>query len=704
MATAPICGMTVAAAIENLAGGCSETGAGKVQAGTPGKVPGTPWSGSIPSSSAAMNAPSFRSSFLATMDAGSDGAIEEGAGTENAAAENQAHLEVPAWKAAEAGSTVGNGSSASSAATSMQPTHSIIGQQGSTSASSGARIPASKPATSPVSQGPIERDAKGSLKGRPGESVHSVRSAGAETGTQAEHPAAVSAPGPTSITAGVASLALPIPPTFSPEAPAQQAGKSWTAFTSTPILAGAETDTVSGSTAAPPLHRSIPDSVSPVAPETVRAADSWVRAAKAPGGNTEEGPAMSHGLLSNGALAGTGRDSVSSIQSGPSSVGATASQSSTQSPASASSNAETGAHPHGTVSNQVLKHGPVQTPEQENTSSLIPNRELTETGEVQPSSLPSDSSQISAARPETAQSHTPHSALPLPAGVAPALANQNTNPSPAISDPTQPAPSLAGETGTQAIEPKLPVAKPGSAGSPRTSAEAPSRSTRWANGVEGASQASSVHSPLPGAPAQDEPVAASVRDPAAVGGTSNAGSQLPASAANSGGSASDTFATIDAGIASGSHTWVHAGARRAEAGFEDPELGWIGVRADTSGGGIHAALIPGSDDASRALGGHLAGLNAYLADRHTPVDTLTLAEFDSRSAGPGTGQQGSETMHQGTGQNDGQGAYSEAQPSALTSTPAIAATVSTERSPQAANQDSTYDPRRPGGTHISVIA
>ena len=372
--------------------------------------------------------------------------------------------------------------------------------------------------------------------------------------------------------------------------------------------------------------------------------------------------------------------------------------------APASSNSEAGTPLGWTVSNHALKQGPLQTQEQNSTPSQIPNRARSEAGEILPSIQPNISSQRSDSQPETAQSPTMHSAPPLPAGVVPAMANFNPAPVSATLDPMQAAPILGIEPGAQAIEPNLPVAKPGSVGDLRTSVEAPSRPTRWAKGVVGASQGGSVHPGQPGVPAQDGPVVAPVRDPAGFAGTTGAGTQFPASTTNGGGSANDAFAAIDEGTANSSHTWVHAGAQRAEAGFEDPDLGWIGVRADTSGGGIHAALIPGSADASQALGGHLAGLNTYLADRHTPVDTLTVAEFDSRSSGSGPGQQGGETMQHGAGRGDGQSAYSEAQSGIRISPPGIAATVSSDPSPQAAGSDSIYDTQRPGSMHISVMA
>jgi hypothetical protein len=111
----------------------------------------------------------------------------------------------------------------------------------------------------------------------------------------------------------------------------------------------------------------------------------------------------------------------------------------------------------------------------------------------------------------------------------------------------------------------------------------------------------------------------------------------------------ETFAALDSQPAPGAITWTHAGARQAEAGFEDPALGWVGVRADTSGGGVHATLLPGSAEAAQALGQHLEGLSAYMTQQHTPVESLGMAAPGSRDNHPAD-QGPSQGMNQGAGQ------------------------------------------------------
>ena len=168
--------------------------------------------------------------------------------------------------------------------------------------------------------------------------------------------------------------------------------------------------------------------------------------------------------------------------------------------------------------------------------------------------------------------------------------------------------------------------------------------------------------------------------------------------------AGETFAALDAETATGAPTWIHAGAQRAEAGFHDPALGWVGVRADLGGGGIHASLVPDSADSAQALGGHMAGLNAYLAEQHTPVEVLTVAAPENHSAASGLDQTGSQQMHQGAGQDGGQGEPSRQLSDSQRSSPAVTAAASLEDAVPAGRPDSSDQMARTGGNHISVMA
>jgi hypothetical protein len=192
------------------------------------------------------------------------------------------------------------------------------------------------------------------------------------------------------------------------------------------------------------------------------------------------------------------------------------------------------------------------------------------------------------------------------------------------------------------------------------------------------------------------------RVPAGAEGAANATTaHAGATAATIAGSAADeTFAAIDAGTRVGAPGWIHAGGRTAEAGFEDPALGWVGVRADLSGGSVHAALMPGSAEAAQALSGHLAGLNAYLTEQHTPVATLTLAASGGNSAEAGAGQ----SMQQDTGQNAQGNTPAQAHVSSQSGASAIASPPAQTAANESGGLNSLTEMGETRGVHISVMA
>jgi len=164
-----------------------------------------------------------------------------------------------------------------------------------------------------------------------------------------------------------------------------------------------------------------------------------------------------------------------------------------------------------------------------------------------------------------------------------------------------------------------------------------------------------------------------------------------------GDTARETFAALDTDTGTGTPTWIHAGAQQAEAGFQDSTLGWVGVRADVSSGGIHASLVSGTAEAAQMLSGHLAGLNTYLAEQHTPVETLTLATAGNGGSELSADQGSNSGSYQGAGQNSGQGTYADSQQSV----PVVNASVLTEVATQI---NTTTQTTAMGCTHISVMA
>lgn len=175
----------------------------------------------------------------------------------------------------------------------------------------------------------------------------------------------------------------------------------------------------------------------------------------------------------------------------------------------------------------------------------------------------------------------------------------------------------------------------------------------------------------------------------------------------------ETFAELDAETGPGAPTWTRAGARQAEAGFEDPALGWVGVRAEMSGGGVHASLVPGSNEAAQELGRHMEGLHTYLVEQQTPVESLGLATLNGRGndapGGEGSSQQMNQNMQQGAGEGTGRGTdqssqqhtYDDPQARPGPGGTGIDRSAAAESSVRAAGLERAT---QIGGVHISVVA
>jgi hypothetical protein len=162
------------------------------------------------------------------------------------------------------------------------------------------------------------------------------------------------------------------------------------------------------------------------------------------------------------------------------------------------------------------------------------------------------------------------------------------------------------------------------------------------------------------------------------------------------GSAKQSRSTVDesfAALDAGTPTWTHASARRAEVGFHDPTLGWIGVQAETSSSGVHAVLVPSSTEAAQTLSSHMEGLSAYLTEHHASVGTLSIADPSLSST--------DSSMNQGAGQHSNQNAGKDAQAGSTlyASDPVIThATTGIEK------QEAVLPVTTGGGAYISVMA
>jgi hypothetical protein len=184
----------------------------------------------------------------------------------------------------------------------------------------------------------------------------------------------------------------------------------------------------------------------------------------------------------------------------------------------------------------------------------------------------------------------------------------------------------------------------------------PSRHATHADGGEMEREKASV-----GLAAQQGMDPGRTRDAAVAGGQVEQGAYKlteairPSTSASEASAASDPFSALDSEQAGGSMSWIHTSAHRAEAGYLDPALGWVSVRAGAVGGGIHAAVVPGSLEAAHILGGHMTGLSSHLAQQHGNAATVTLAPaqevwgslgWSSQTAG---GDRGAERQSAGSG-------------------------------------------------------
>ncbi|UWZ83136.1 hypothetical protein [Occallatibacter riparius] len=158
--------------------------------------------------------------------------------------------------------------------------------------------------------------------------------------------------------------------------------------------------------------------------------------------------------------------------------------------------------------------------------------------------------------------------------------------------------------------------------------------------------------------------------------------------------ARDPFAALDRRTAAPAPTWSQAGTHHAEAGYLDPSLGWIGVRAEGSGFALHATIVPGSGEAAQALGGHVASLNSFVAEHHGRSSTVAIAS-------PDQGQQQS-ALNNSSGGSPQQQPHQQSQRGGASlfasSAAAIAATPTSSRTTSEAPLYSRQ------GAHISVIA
>lgn len=164
--------------------------------------------------------------------------------------------------------------------------------------------------------------------------------------------------------------------------------------------------------------------------------------------------------------------------------------------------------------------------------------------------------------------------------------------------------------------------------------------------------------------------------------------------------AQDTFAALDEQNPPGAPVWIHTGGNKAEAGFKDPTLGWIGVSAQLDAGGVHASVVTASALASQALSSNMTNLSAYLDEQHTPVQSLTMATSESSWEGRNADNSSSTNAGQGNAQEGNSG-----QQQASSNSVASAVTVAQDRFIQTTDPiESSLAYLATGAKYISVIA
>ena len=199
--------------------------------------------------------------------------------------------------------------------------------------------------------------------------------------------------------------------------------------------------------------------------------------------------------------------------------------------------------------------------------------------------------------------------------------------------------------------------------------------------------------PVPHAPSP--PASGILPSPLAHGGTAFRDSFPAAGSVDT--APADAFEALNSASPAPQATWIHLGPTRAEAGYLDPSLGWVGVRAETAGAGLHASIVPSSPEAAQILGAELAGLNTYLAGHRGEGAQLTIASPESGQSF--AHHSGSESFGQPAGDQPQRDPPSSVTPVSLAPVPKAAGA---SPAPLASGFETPAFPAWSGG-HVSVI-
>jgi hypothetical protein len=144
-------------------------------------------------------------------------------------------------------------------------------------------------------------------------------------------------------------------------------------------------------------------------------------------------------------------------------------------------------------------------------------------------------------------------------------------------------------------------------------------------------------------------------------------------------------------------------ARELQVGYQDPMLGYVELRAHSVASGVHASLEAQSAAAGDTLTGHLSALTAWMDERRTPLESLTVSTPGTQPDS-GLAQHGRDSAASGHGgtEDGGHGGSFRSDPApSLRIEPGLAVAQ-----PLAPHQGAglLIAPALPGGSSFSVMA
>lgn len=132
----------------------------------------------------------------------------------------------------------------------------------------------------------------------------------------------------------------------------------------------------------------------------------------------------------------------------------------------------------------------------------------------------------------------------------------------------------------------------------------------------------------------------------------------PAPSPSAAGSASPTGAGVlyDRLDQAAAPVVLHSGAQHVSVGVHDPNLGWVEIQTQNSGGHVDAMLVASSGQTHDSLAAQLPALAQFLEQRDVRVATLAVqqpAQASTSGSGSGSGQGGGTSSGGGMGNGTG---------------------------------------------------